>query len=155
MAQKKKRLEEILSIQGDVARVISYADYFARKPLFSSLQIKNEGEEPLEGIVLTLTSENGMILPLEKELTLPFESVVEVELSNLLSPFYFSNVEEVKEEKIVATLKQDKKVIASQVWTVTALPFDYWQGTEGDAELLASFVRPKLGDCARVRREIV
>ena len=155
MAQKKKRLEEILSIQGEVARVISYADYFARKPLFSSLQIKNEGEEPLEGIVLTLTSENGMILPLEKELTLPFESVVEVELSNLLSPFYFSNVEEVKEEKIVATLKQDKKVIASQVWTVTALPFDYWQGTEGDAELLASFVRPKLGDCARVRTEIV
>ena len=38
MAQKKKRLEEILSIQGEVARVISYADYFARKPLFSSLQ---------------------------------------------------------------------------------------------------------------------
>ena len=74
MAQKKKRLEEILSIQGEVARVISYADYFARKPLFSSLQIKNEGEEPLEGIVLTLTSENGMILPLERNSLCPLKA---------------------------------------------------------------------------------
>ena len=45
MALKKRKLEEILSISGEVAKVISYADYFARRPLFSSLQIKNEGEE--------------------------------------------------------------------------------------------------------------
>lgn len=155
MAQKKRKLEEILSINGEVAKVISYADYFARRPLFSSLQIKNEGEETLEGLHLTVESENGMLLPCEKELTIPFESVVEVDLGNLLSPLYFTNVETVTEETITVTLKKDKKVIAAKAWTATTLPFDYWQGIEGDAELLASFVRPKLGDCARVQTEIV
>ena len=45
MAQKTRKLEEILSIGGEAAKVISYADYFARRPLFSSLRIQNEGEE--------------------------------------------------------------------------------------------------------------
>ncbi len=155
MALKKRKLEEIISIGGEVAKVVSYADYFARRPLFSTLQIKNEGEEALEGLVLSVTNANGMLLPCEKALTLPFESVVEVELNNLLSPLYFTNVEAVTEEKLVVTLKQDKKLVATKEWTVTTLPFDYWQGIDGDAELLASFVRPKLGDCARVQTEIV
>ncbi len=155
MAQKKRKLEEIISISGEVARVISYADYFARRPLFSTLQIKNEGEEMLEGLVLSVTNGNGMLLPCEKELNIPFESVVEVDLGKLLSPFYFTNVEGVTEERILVTLKKEKKVIALKEWTVTALPFDYWEGLDGDAELLASFVRPKLGDCARVQTEII
>ena len=153
MAQKKRKLEEILSIGGEVAKVISYADYFARRPLFSSLQIKNEGEETLEGLLLSVTSANGMLLPCEKELTLPFESVVEVDLGNLLSPLYFTNVEAVTEEKITVTLRQEKKVIAAKEWTVTTLPFDYWQGIEGDAELLASFV-PSSGIAPACRRRL-
>ncbi len=155
MAQKKRKLEEIISIHGEVAKVISYADYFARRPLFSSLQIKNEGEEMLEGLLLSITSANGMLLPCEKEVNIPFESVIEVDLGDLLSPFYFTNVEAVTEEKILVTLKKEKKVIVTKEWTVTTLPFDYWHGIDGDAELLASFVRPKLGDCARVQTEIV
>lgn len=155
MAQKKRKLEELISVGGEVAKVISYADYFAHRPLFSSLQIKNDGEEMLEGLLLSVTNENGMLLPCEKELNIPFESVVEVDLGNLLSPFYFTNVEGVTEEKILVTVKQNKKIIASKEWTVKTLPFDFWQGVDGDAELLASFVRPKLGDCARVRTEIL
>ena len=155
MALKKVKLEEILSIEGEIAKVISYADYFARRPLFSSLRIKNDGEETLEGLRVVVENANGMLLPCEKEVDVPFESAVEVDLGNIISPLYFSNVEGVGEEKIILTLKQDKKVILTREWTVTTLPFDYWQGTDGDVELLASFVRPKLGDCARVQTEIV
>ena len=155
MAQKARKLEEILSIHGEVAKVISYADYFAHRPLFSSLQIKNEGEETLEGLILSVQNANGMLLPTEKEIDVPFESAVEVDLGSLLSPLYFSNIENVGEETVTVTLRKDKKVILTKEWTVTTLPFDYWQGTEGDAELLASFVRPKLGDCARVRTEVM
>ncbi|MBR4943078.1 MAG: DUF4011 domain-containing protein [Clostridia bacterium] len=154
MAQKSKKLEEILSISGEVAKVISYADYFARKPLFVSLRAQNDGEETVEGLTLTLENGNGMLLPCEKELEIPFESAVEVNLGNILSPLYFSGLEGVTEETVTATLKKDKKVILTQTWTVTALPFEYWQGLDGDAELLASFVRPKLGDCARIQTEI-
>ncbi len=154
MAVKTKKLEEILSIDGETAKVVSYADYFARRPLFSFLQITNTGEETIEGLSVSIESENGMLLPAEKEIEVPFESVVEVDLGNLLSPLYFSNVEEVGEEKITVTLKKDKKLIAAKEWTVKTLPFDFWQGIEGDNELLASFVRPKLADCARVQTEI-
>ena len=108
MAQKNKKWEEFLSLTGETLKVVSYADYFARRKLFSSLQIKNACEVSADNITLTLTNENGMLLPFEKEFEeIPFESVVQVEIGNLLSPFYFSNAEEVREERISATLKKD------------------------------------------------
>ena len=155
MAQKARKLEEILSVEGEVAKVISYADYFAHRPLFSSLRIKNQGEETVEGLTLSIHNAGGMLLHCEKEVDVPFESAVEVDLGSILSPLYFSNIDKVGEEILTVTLRKDKKVIVEKQWTVTTLPFDYWQGVDGDAELLASFVRPKLGDCARIRTEIV
>ncbi len=154
MATKMKKLEEILSLQGEINGVLSYADYFSRRPLFTSLQVKNEGEETLSDVILTVECTGGVLIPFERALELPFESTVEVSLDNLLSPLYFSSAEEVKEEKITVTLKTEKKSILSKEWKVKTLPFDYWEGINGDVELLASFVRPRLGDCARVQTEV-
>ncbi len=155
MALKLKKIEETLSLRGEINGVVSYADYFARRPLFTSLQVKNEGEETLSGVILTVESTGGMLIPYEREVELPFESVVEVALDNVLSPHYFSAAEEVKEEKITVSLTVEKKRVLSQTWTVKTLPFDYWQGTAGDEELLASFVRPRLGDCAKVQADVL
>ena len=154
MAQKTKKLEEILSVQGEIDRVVSYADYFTRRPLFTSLQVKNAGEETISDLLLTVEGTNGVIIPFERTIEVPFESVVEVALDNLLSPLYFASAEEVREEKITVTIKLEKKTLVTKEWTVQTLPFDYWQGAEGDVELLASFVRPRLGDCARVQTEM-
>ena len=155
MAVKTKKIEELLSLTGTAMSVVSYADYFARRPLFSSLQVKNEGGEAINDLTLSFHNDNGMLLPFQKTLAeVPFESVVEVELDNLFSPHYFANLEGIKEEKITVTLSKENKTIATLTQFVTALPFDYWQGTEGDLELLASFVRPRLADCARMRTEI-
>ncbi len=155
MAQKIKKWEEWLTLSGEILKVVSYADYFARKPLFSSLQIKNASEEAVDGLTLTLTNEHGVLVECEKTLEeIPFESVVKVELGNLLSPFYFSEAEEIREEKIEAVLRKDKKVVASAEWTLTTLPFDFWQGVDGDNALLASFVRPRLADCAKIRTDV-
>ena len=155
MAQKMKKLEEILSLKGEVAKVVSYADYFARRPLFSSLQVKNAGEEGVSGLTLTVSGTGDMLLPCEKTLgEIPYESVVEIELENLLSPLYFSSADDVRQEKITVALQKDKKQIAALEFTVSTLPFDFWEGADGDLELLASFVRPKLADCARVATEI-
>ncbi len=154
MAQKARKWEEWLSVGGETAKVVSYADYFSHRPLFSSLQVKNVGEELVNDVLLTVRNENGMLLPCEKTLEeIPFESVVQVELGPLLSPLYFSSTEEVKEERIFVALSKDGKEVASAQFTVTTLPFDFWQGTEGNAELLASFVRPRLADCAKVQAE--
>ena len=155
MALKSKKLEEIISLSGEAAKVISYADYFARRPLFSSLQVKNSGEEAVNDLVLSVENDNGMLIACNKILEeIPYESAVEVSLDNILSPLYFANVDGVKEEQIRVLLHKDKKTVASLEFTVTTLPFDYWQGLNGDSELLASFVRPKLGDCARMQTEV-
>ncbi|MBR2646939.1 MAG: DUF4011 domain-containing protein [Clostridia bacterium] len=155
MAIKTRKIDEIITLSGEAAKVVSYADYFARRPLFSSLQVKNAGEEVVNDLTLTISNENGMLVNVTKTLAeIPFESVVEVELDNVLSPVYFAGLEEVREEKIKVVLKKDKTLISAQEFTVTALPFDYWQGVEGDCELLASFVRPKLADCIRMQTEI-
>ena len=155
MAVKTKKMEEILSIHGEIDAVLSYADYFARRPLFTSLQVKNEGEETISELTLCVEGTNGVLIPFERNLEIPFESSVEVELDNLLSPVYFASAEQVRDEKITVSLKTEKKTVMSKEWTVTILPFDYWQGIEGDVELLASFVRPRLGDCARMQTEII
>lgn len=154
MAQKTKRLEEILVLDGETEKVVSYADYFARRPLFSFLRVKNTGEEEIADLSLVVEGSNGMLVPYEKRLNVPYESVVEVKLDNILSPLYFANAEEVKEERVFVALKKEGKTIASLERIVTTLPFDYWQGINGDQELLASFVRPKLGDCLRMQTEI-
>ena len=154
MAQKTKKLEDILSIIGEIDGVVSYADYFARRPLFTTLQVKNEGEETVADLTLTVEGTNGVLVAVERSLEIPFESVVEVALGEVLSPLYFTGAEEIREEKITVSLKKDGKTIVSKEWTVTTLPFDFWQGAQGDTELLAAFVRPRLGDCARVQTEI-
>ena len=156
MAQKTKKWEEFITLGGEAVKVVSYADYFARRPLFSALQIKNTAGEAAEGLTLTIENENGMLVPFEKNFEeIPFESTVSVEAGNLLSPLYFANADEAKEETITAVLKKDKKILAQQSWTVTPLPFDFWQGTEGNPEILASFVRPRLADCAKIRDSVV
>ena len=156
MAQKAKKWEELITLGGETAKVVSYADYFTHRPLFSTLQIRNNAEEGAQNLTLTLENENGMLLAYEKTFEeIPFESVVNVETENLLSPLYFSSIEESKDERIIATLKMDKKVIATATWTVKTLPFDYWQGTGGDTSLLAAFVRPRLADCAKIRLDVV
>ena len=155
MAGKAKKLEELLTLKWKAVKVVSYVDYFAQRPLFSSLQIKNNGEEGITDLVLSIKNDGGMLIPCEKNLNeIPYESTVEVELGNILSPLYFASAEEVKEEKIEIVLCKDKKIITKAEVTVTTLPFDFWEGTEGNEEELAAFVRPRLGDCVRMQSEI-
>ena len=155
MAGKKKKTEERLSLKGEALKVVSYADYFAKRPLFSTLQITNAGEEAVKDITLTFRNANGMIIAYNKTIEeLPFESVVEVEMGNILSPLYFANLETQTEEKITVQMQREDKILQTVEFLVTALPFDYWQGCEGDLEQLAAFVRPKLADCIKLQSEM-
>ena len=155
MAQKNKKTEEFISLTAEALKVVSYADYFTQTPLFTSLLIKNAGSDAVTDLTLAVSNENGLLTACVKPIAeVPFESSVEVDVGNILSPLYFVGLEEVRDERIYIELKKDKQTIASETLTVTALPFDYWQGASGNAELLASFVRPKLADCARLQTEI-
>ncbi len=155
MAQKKQRLEDGITLSAEALGVVSYADYFTQAPLFTTLRIENGGTDAIADLILSVTNDHGLLVSCVKPLEeIPFESTVEVELGNILSPLYFVGLEEVREEEISVELRKDKQLLASARLKVVALPFDYWQGTSGNAELLASFVRPKLADCERLKAEI-
>ena len=155
MAQRPKKISEIISLQWEAGKVVSYADYFSHRPLFSSLQVKNAGEETINDLTLTIYNASGLLVNCTKVLEeIPYESVVEVDLGNVLSPLYFTDLTEVQEEVIEVTLRKERTVLASFKHKVMALPFDYWQGIDGDPEQLAAFVRPRLADCARMQTEV-
>ena len=52
MAVKIKKWEEYVALKGETIKCVSYADYFARRPLFSSLQIINTAEEEAENVIV-------------------------------------------------------------------------------------------------------
>ena len=154
MAGKQRKIEEFITLTAEAKKTVSYVDYFARRPLFYSLQIKNDGAVDIEGLTLSVHSENGLTVDTVKTIEkLPFESAVEAEIGCILSPVYFAQLETAAENEIFITLKKDKKLIAELSVRVLALPFDDWEGLSGDLEGLASFVRPKLADCSRLAKE--
>lgn len=88
MAQKKQKLEDIVTLVAEALGVVSYADYFTQTPLFTNLRIENGGSEALADLTLTVSNDHGLLVscvrPIEE---VPFESAVEVDLGNILSPF--------------------------------------------------------------------
>ena len=155
MAQKIRKIEEFIALSAEAPKVVSYADYFIRNPLFTALQVKNSGAVAIEGLRVSISNENGLVTPYTKEIgEIPFESKVEIDLPCILSPLYFVKLEEVKEEEILIELFKDKKSIVKTSVVVTTLPFDYWEGMQGNVERLAGFVRPKLADCGKIRSDV-
>lgn len=155
MAIKIKKLEEVISLTAEAVKVVSYADYYVQKPIFTALQVKNSAAEVVGGLTLCIYNENGLIVSVQKNIEeIPFESAVEIEIGNIISPLYFVELEECRQERIIIELKKDKQVISRLEMEMLALPFDYWEGFVGNAEQLATFVRPKLADCARLKTEV-
>ena len=155
MAQKPKKLEECLELKVETPKVLTYADYYMQNPLFTSLQIKNSSSTAIEGLTLVVSNENGLVANHTKLLEeIPFESKVAVALPNIISPLYFVNLEDVKEEEICIELLKDKKSIIKTTVKITVLPFDFWEGVNGNVERLAGFIRPKLPDCSKLRGDV-
>ena len=115
MAVKMKKLDELVSLTVEAVQVVSYADYYTQKPLFTALRVKNACAEAMDGLSIEITNEHGLIVNTQKDLgEIPFESEAEIELGNLVSPLYFVELEEQTEEQIVVALKKDKQIIAQQ-----------------------------------------
>ena len=155
MAAKRIPIEEIISVKAETVSVYSYADFFAGKSLFSTLQIKNDGTESVEGLRLVVTSSGGLLIAQEKTLEeIPYESRVHVNVGEVLSPAYFASKTQKTEEEICVALYANKRLVCESKHVVGILPFDFWQGLSGDVSLLSTFVRPRLADCARMRMEV-
>ncbi len=147
----KAALRESISLNVKAQPFYGYADHYNRVPLFVALQLSNAGAEAAEDIDVVIENGDGFLLPFSKHLDdVPFESTVEIAASGIVSPLYLTELSAVAVVTVQVRALHGKDVLAEAACDVTVLPFDYWSGRGGNAELLSCFVRPKVADCVRV-----
>ena len=150
----KNTLKESVSLSVSAQQFYGYADYYNRVPLFPVLQLTNNGGEAAEGLEVVIEGSDGFLLPFAKQLEeVPFESTVEIAAQNIVSPLYLTELASVTPVSVRVKVLHGKDTVAESSMQVTVLPFDYWSGRSGNAELLACFVRPKVADCLRILEE--
>ncbi len=150
----KAALRESVAVNAKAQQYYGYAEYYNRVPLFTSLQLSNAGAESAEDLDVVIEGDGGFLLPFCKHLDeVPFESTVEIAAADIVSPLYLTELSEVTACKVRVRVLHGKDAVAECEAEVVVLPFDYWSGRGGNAELLPAFVRPKVADCLRVLGE--
>ena len=124
-----------------------YADYFLSTPV--SVQIQNDSAEAAI-LRVFIESDSGLIVPFETQAEVPFESAVALSAEGIFSPLFLAENDALKACAVTVRAELDGKEVCRESVEITALPFDWWEGLEGNAERLAAFVRPRLADCAAV-----
>ena len=159
MAVKKntvKIAKENLTISLLTRRHVSYADYYGGRSLFSSFVLQNTSDEAIEGVTVTLSDDKGLLLPFSKEIAaIPYESRVEIEAENILSPLYLAKLYAPEAVTVTVKLSIGKTLLTEAEATVSALPFHFAEGLQGNLEGLSGFVRPRLADCQTILKEAV
>lgn len=150
----KNKSTENIEIDGELLNEVSYATYYLGLQLFTAFKIFNRGEENLQSVTVTVAGSNQLILRRDIDIEeIPHESSVEVSPKNLLNPKYLADLEKPETCGVTVTVKRGKAVICELNAEVAALPINWWSGLSGNAEMLASFVRPKLADCQKILAE--
>ena len=154
MARKNNKPIETIEIEGELLNVVSYATYYSRQQLFTSFKIFNRDIESAKDVTVTVSGSNALILACEIKLEeIPHESSVEAIPQNVLNPKYLAEIEVPETCTIQVVLKCGASVVCSLEAEVLALPINCWSGLTGNAEMLASFVRPKISDCQKIMAE--
>ncbi len=142
-------LKKDITVEARFPAYAGYADYFFNTP--ARVLIKNAAREDAE-VVMRLESADGLLLPCEKRALVPYESAVELEL-RVLDPVFLSECDRVTPCRACVRIFREDKEVAAEELTVTALPFDYFEGLQGNPERLAHFVRPHMPACDAILTE--
>ena len=144
MATLQKNVENIL-LELTLPRFVGYADTYLSTS--ASIAVKNGGEAAL--VTVRAESPDELIVPFEQEIEIGQGSTVRLALEGF-SPLLLAENDEVRVCNVIVTALLGGQVVCREVATVTALPFDFFEGLEGKTERLATLVRPHLQDCAPV-----
>ncbi len=154
MAGKNQKQIETLEIEGEILNTVSYATFYCRLPLFTSFKIFNTDTESARDIKISVTGSTPLIIASETVVEeIPHESSVEAVPQNLLNPKYLAEIDEPEQCAVQVKLTCGNELVCALQAEVTALPIDCWSGLSGNAEMLASFVRPKIADCQKILAE--
>ena len=153
-SNKKKPQLDLIELDGELLNFVSYATYFNRIPLFTTLRVFNNGEEDIEDVAIAVSGDGALVMPANVALpVIPAESSTEVKCPPLFNPKYLADLREAEGRKVYVKVTCGKKDICSLEADVTALPMDMWSGYSGSPEMLSAHVRPKLPDCQKVLAE--
>ena len=154
MATKAQKPVETIEIEGEILNSVSYATFYCRLPLFTSFKIFNTDVESANDITVSVSGSTPLILPADIHIEeIPHESSVEAIPQNILNPKYLAELEQPEGCTVSVRLTCGKELVCALEANVTALPIDCWSGLSGNAEMLASFVRPKIADCQKILAE--
>ncbi len=149
MAGKKRKteLKEKVALSLRLPKYVGYLDCLLSTAV--TVQVKNAHSEELECRV-SLWDEAGLLVPYGEDCTVPFESTVELSAEGIFSPLFLSENSECREQPVTATVTAGDEELCREKGTLTVLPYDFWEGLEGNLERLPAFIRPRLADCARI-----
>ena len=145
--KRTNEVKERVEITAGLPEYAGYADYFLQTE--TTFRLHNSSAENLT-LTLLVSDDKNLIVPYETTVEVPYEGAAEVSARGLFSPLTLAENNEIFASEVRFRAMLDKTEVASGSKTVTVLPYDYWEGTGGNAERLAAFVRPRLSDCARV-----
>ena len=153
-SKKAKQLADAIEIEGELLNNVSYATFYCRMPLFTAFRLFNRGENTVENLTVSVLGTTQLILPKIVDVKeLPPESSVEVTLDKILNPKYLAELEEPEPCAVTVTVTSGKAEVCRLSAEVECLPIDYWGGLTGNAEMLASLVRPRIADCQKILAE--
>ncbi len=147
---KGKTEKEKIELKAQVPKYVGYSDCALQTAVF--VQVKNKFSESVE-LKVEIKDQAGLIVPYEANIQVPFESAVELSAEGIFSPLFLAENMELKTVAVTISASQNGKEAAVRTDEVTVLPYDYFEGTEGNPERLAGFVRPRIADCGRVLEE--
>lgn len=156
MASNKKAKEKLESIDIDAELLdcVSYATYYNRIPLFTSFRLINGGDSDVEGLSVQIAGADRLIMPAKVEVDrLAAQSSVEIKTPPLLNPKFLADLSGACDCTVNVTLLCGKTVVCSVDASVKAVSMDSWSGLNGNGEMLAAFVRPRLSDCQKILAE--
>ena len=142
----KNALKDKLTLELRFPKFVGYADYFLSTPV--SMQVKNDYSEAVP-VCVTVRSE-GILTEYETQAEIPFESSVELNADGIFSPLFLAENDELKTCGAEVSVFVEGEEICKKRAEMTALPYDWWEGLEGNAERLAAFVRPRIADCSPI-----
>ena len=152
MAVKKTKATDknFYTLEARFPSCVGYVDHFLSTPV--TLRVHNHFSEAVT-LLITLTSEDGLLVPYEKNVEVPFESAVELTIERAFSPLFLAENNEVRVCPVTVCASLEGKQVACEQVDVTVLPYDWWDGLSGNSRRIAAFVRPRLGDCKTVLSE--
>ncbi|MCI9009914.1 MAG: DUF4011 domain-containing protein [Clostridia bacterium] len=145
-AKQKNALKDKLTVELRFPKYVGFSDYYLATPI--TVQIKNEAAEAVT-LNVTAESADGLFAAYEAQTEVPFESSVELN-AEIFSPLFLAENDELRVCPTQIVISHEGEEVMRKKANITALPFDWWEGLEGNAERLASFVRPRVADCSPI-----